>query len=346
MTVDAPSRDAALDNARALLIALVVVGHLLQSVPGASANVVVQWIYSFHMAAFVAVTGHLARSYAATPRQVGRLVTTLAVPYLLFQAIHAALDTVALGRPFRLDMITPSWTLWFLVALLTWRLLTPVLRVLRRPLLTAVLLSFLVPLDDALGPELSAARAVGMLPFYVAGLMVTREQLAHLRARVPRWLGAAVLVVGLVASWVLDDQVRASMFFMNTSYAERHDGVVVALVVRALALAAGLVGTIAVLALVPDRVRWFTRWGRYSLYVYLLHPLVLYPVRYTRLGEGWDSPVHTLVLTCAGTVLTGVLASRLVVRAASWVVEPPLAARLVKPDARTPQRIASSRKPG
>ncbi len=331
MTVPAAPRDAVLDNARALLIVLVVVGHLLQSVPGASANVVGQWIYSFHMAAFVAVTGHLSRSYTGDARQAGRLVTTLAVPYLLFQTIHAALDVLVLGRPFRLDVVTPSWTLWFLVALLAWRLLTPVLRALRHPWAVAVALSLLAPLDDALGPELSAARIVGMLPFYVAGMALTRDTLHRWRARVPAWWGVVVLVGALLACWVLDDQVRASMFFMNTSYADRHDSAALALMVRALALGAGLVGTAAVLVVVPARTRWFTRWGRYSLYVYLLHPLVLYPVRYTDLADGWSTPAHTAVLAAAGVALTALLAAPAVVRAARWIVEPPLARRLLRP---------------
>lgn len=329
MTAPAAPRDAVLDNARALLIMLVVVGHLLQSVPGASANVVVQWVYSFHMAAFVAVTGHLSRSYVGDARQAGRLVTALAVPYLVFQVIHAALDTAALGRPFRVDVVTPSWTLWFLLALLAWRLLTPVLGELRHPWAVAVALSLLVPLDDALGPELSAGRIVGMLPFYVAGMTLSRDALHRWRARVPPWCGVAVLTAGLLACWVLDDQIRASMFFMSTSYADRHDSLVVGLVVRALALVAGLVGAAAVLIAVPSRTHGFTRWGRYSLYVYLLHPLVLYPVRYTELAAGWSTPAHTAVLTVAGVALTALLAAPFVVRAARWLIEPPLAMRLL-----------------
>src|SRR5699024_7607197 len=63
------SRDPAIDNARALLITLVVVGHLLNMISSTSGEVLYLWIYSFHMPAFVAVSGYLSRSFANKPRQ-------------------------------------------------------------------------------------------------------------------------------------------------------------------------------------------------------------------------------------------------------------------------------------
>src|SRR5699024_7705926 len=81
------SRDPYIDNARAILITLVVVGHLLRTVSSASSDIIDTWVYAFHMPAFVAISGYLSRSFTHKPRQLGRLLSALLVPYVIFQAI-------------------------------------------------------------------------------------------------------------------------------------------------------------------------------------------------------------------------------------------------------------------
>lgn len=329
MATSAP-RDPYLDNARAILIALVVVGHLLQAVETYSANIVVQWVYAFHMPAFVLVTGHLSRSYRGTPQQAGRLFTTLIVPYLVFQTIHDVARALYLDRPVSVSYVTPAWTLWFLVALCAWRLATPVLQALRHPLLLALAVSLAAPLDAAVGPELSVGRILGMAPFYVAGLVLTREHLMRLRRPWVRVASGALLLGGLVASWAYDDTVTASWFFMNRSHADLEQSAVAGLGIRALGLVVGFAGTAAVLALTPGGQHWWTRTGRYSLYVYLLHPFVLFPVRYGEAGYAWTETTHTVALVLVGVVLAAALASPPVVAIARWVVEPPFLRALLR----------------
>src|SRR5699024_6611622 len=62
----ARTRDPFLDNARGILVALVVIGHTLESfevTTETAGGALYTWIYSFHMAAFVAISGYLSRSY-------------------------------------------------------------------------------------------------------------------------------------------------------------------------------------------------------------------------------------------------------------------------------------------
>ncbi|QNN81672.1 acyltransferase family protein [Brachybacterium sp. Z12] len=82
------ARDPFLDNARGILITLVVVGHTLESfsvIEGVLGGTLYKAIYSFHMAAFVIISGYLSRSYRNEPRQVKRLLTAMLVPYVIFR---------------------------------------------------------------------------------------------------------------------------------------------------------------------------------------------------------------------------------------------------------------------
>ena len=82
------TRDPYLDNARGLLIGLVVLGHLLTPLATREADVLNLWIYSFHMAAFVTVSGYVARGWVGSPRQAAAIVTSLIVPYVLLDLAH------------------------------------------------------------------------------------------------------------------------------------------------------------------------------------------------------------------------------------------------------------------
>src|SRR5699024_3293178 len=153
-------RDPYLDNARGLLIALVVVGHTIESFENTEEALGVTLymaLYSFHMAAFIMISGFLSRSYRNEPRQVRRLLTAMVVPYVIFQMVHETLKALMLGRDLEMQLILPAWTLWFLVALLGWRLLSPLLRQLRYPLVFAVAISVIMPLEQDIGSDLSVA---------------------------------------------------------------------------------------------------------------------------------------------------------------------------------------------
>src|SRR5687768_1759037 len=79
-------RDPWFDNAKMLLVTLVVLGHTWTLLPE---NRLERWLYDFlylwHVPAFVMVTGYLSRSFTWSRRSLGRLLTGLALPYLVFE---------------------------------------------------------------------------------------------------------------------------------------------------------------------------------------------------------------------------------------------------------------------
>ncbi|MGP9536800.1 acyltransferase family protein [Brachybacterium sp. AOP43-C2-M15] len=331
------ARDPYLDNARGILIVLVVVGHTIECFAVEQnwiADGVRVWIYTFHMAAFVAISGHLSRSYRNEPRQVKRLLTAMAVPYLIFQTVHEVGKTLLLGQQFQLQVFLPAWTLWFLLALLLWRLATPVLRQLRYPLVFAVAISVITPLDPDLDSLFTLGRLVGMLPFFVLGLVTTPAVLARIRAFPHRWAGAAVLLGALVCAVALRDHVRASHFFLREAYPE-DTGALWDMGLRLAVLVVGAIGTLALLVVSPRGTSVLTVLGRRSLTIYLLHPVLLLPIRY---GEGppawliswWGS----LVVIGAGLLLTAALSTGIVSRLTRWLTDPPIGDQLVRDETR------------
>src|SRR5699024_306579 len=205
------SRDPYIDNARAILITLVVVGHLLRTISSDSSDIIDTWVYTFHMPAFVAISGYLSRSFAHKPRQSGRIVSALLIPYVIFQTIHAFLPVIFEGEEFDFHLWNPFWTMWFLLALFVWRLATPLLKALRYPLVFAIAISIIAPLDPGLDKTLSIGRILSFLPFFVLGLVVRPEHLEKLKNFRYRYIGYAVLAAGLGVAIAIHNKLDMSL---------------------------------------------------------------------------------------------------------------------------------------
>ncbi|MDN4162265.1 acyltransferase family protein [Nocardioides abyssi] len=263
-------RDPWFDNAKMALVTLVVLGHAWVLLPDtAFVGHGYDFLYAWHVPAFVFVTGYLSRSFTYSKARMWQLVRTVAVPYVVFEAAIAAFRILVGGEELEDLWQDPHWPMWYLAALFFWRLLTPVFKNLWGGLGVAVVISVLAGLYA--GDTLDMARVLGLLPFFVMGLKATPERLERLRA--PR---VQVVAVGVfVGIWLLtsrtDEWAATEWLYYRARYDELDVSDTQAFVTRACLLVMGTVGAWAFLALVPRIGGWFTRMGAATLVVYLFH---------------------------------------------------------------------------
>jgi fucose 4-O-acetylase-like acetyltransferase len=321
-----PRRDAFLDNAKFLTVALVVVGHVwnnLRDLPGVEAGYL--WLYLFHMPALVLVTGYLSRSSTMlTPRRAQQIVGAVLVPYLVFQAAYGVLADRAGIDPAEPGLVSPAWLMWFLAALACWRLTAAVWQHMRAPVVAAVLLSLLGGATSA--GELALTQVLGLLPFFVLGLCLRPHHVDWLRRRAVR-AGATVVLAGAGIACYLAAPVSdrdMEWVYWRSSYAELGLGLLDGALLLLGLLAAGLVLAAAFLALVPRRRTWFTALGAHTMYAYLLHGFLVLAA----IGTGvFDLPVFrssagAVLLTALAAVVAGVLMTQPVRRATRPLVQP------------------------
>lgn len=301
------TRDPWFDNAKMALVTLVVVGHALTLLPAtAFHDHLYDFLYAWHVPAFVLVTGYLSRSFTWERHRLVQLVRTVAVPYVLFECA-LALFRVHVGGEQLEDLFTdPHWPLWYLSALFCWRLLTPVL--VRLPLALPAALAVSLLAGFVAGPTLDLARVLGLLPFFVMGLLATPERFARLQGARMR----VCAVVGLAAIWVLttwtDRWAGTEWLYYRSRYDDLGASDVDALLTRAVVLVVGTVGALAFLALVPHLDGWFSRMGAWTLVVYLFHGFAVKGAGYAGFPD-WaaDHGVFALLVTLAASVALSLL---------------------------------------
>src|SRR6185312_12261363 len=116
-------RDSRIDVARGLLIIGVVVGHLWERSNGWEGGVqrlALTALYSVHMPAFVFVTGMVAK-----PTRSGTKVLGLVAILITFQVVFVTF--LALTKHPLKEWYWPYWVLWFIMAMIWWQILTPVI---------------------------------------------------------------------------------------------------------------------------------------------------------------------------------------------------------------------------
>lgn len=332
-------RDPWFDNAKMLLVTLVVVGHSWSLLAESfSTTWAYNFLYLWHVPAFVMVTGYLSRSFTFSRRNLSRLLTTVVLPYVVFEAALTTFRSVVGGEQHGPLWLNPHWPMWYLAALFLWRLATPLLKRMPYALPVAVAVSLVGGVTT--GDTLDTARAMGLLPFFVMGLLATPEHIDRLRRPAARLAALAAFALALALSTLVETKVGSTEWlYWRSSYSELHVSFLAGMAGRTLLLAAATALALSFLALVPRRGGWFSRLGSATLAVYLFHGFLVKSVEYIGFPD-WSArhPLPALVLS-----------TLVAVPVALALAAPPVARRLnvlVDPVGAWQRRQAAPRDPG
>jgi fucose 4-O-acetylase-like acetyltransferase len=220
----ATGRDAYFDNAKYLAIVLVAVAHAWEPVMDGSraTRALYMLIYTFHMPAFIIISGYFSRSYRGKPHQLRRLLTGIAVPYVVFEVAYSLFIRYGKDDPSQpISLLDPVYLTWFLAALFIWRLTTPLWQMVRWPMSVALAIGVLASLTPDIGADLNLARVLQFLPFFVLGLCLKPEHFQMLRRPEARLLAVPVLAGALLFAYWVAPRMNLSWFYRSSSVQER-----------------------------------------------------------------------------------------------------------------------------
>lgn len=180
MTKTVTTRDGRLDSLKGFLILLVVIGHIIgeSGITESGAHSIAWggvriWIYIFHMPLFVLLSGYFTRRNNSSVELVHSL-KGLASSLIVFQIISLVFLYVIKHEFSALYLVTPYWTLWYLLSLVFWRIIlyyTPN-RLLQNPILYLIIASLVSILSGLILPYgriLSIQRTLSFYPFFLLG---------------------------------------------------------------------------------------------------------------------------------------------------------------------------------
>ncbi len=215
------SRDLRMDNIRFLLMFLVLLGHSLELFRGDARDLIYRVIYTFHMPAFLFLTGCFARFDGK------KLLRHFVLPYIILQALYLSFHALILKgeATVTLQFTTPYWLLWYLLAVCFYYLLIPILDCFQGSgavILITVGLSLLAGFDDSIGYYLTLSRFFTFLPYFTAGYCLARRRLPVVQSRKGKAFLSAAAAAGILLSifWVWRSGVTNNVLYGSYSYAK------------------------------------------------------------------------------------------------------------------------------
>lgn len=273
MTSPASQRNLRLDTAKGLLIFAVVLGHFLEEIGSWKADgtrLALTGIYMFHMPAFVFLAGVTAKT-----SRLGQRIGTFAVILAAFQTLYYVFVSVlGIDRDFSIER--PFWILWFLLGMMWWLLLLPIItRFPKAAIALSIVIAVVVGALDSVGYSLSLSRALVFLPFFVVGATYGKRIVRVLGEA--GWVWKAVAVAAALGGWLLvcSWDIPHQWLYGSFSFDRLDTPDVLGLGTRAALLLLAAVAISALLCTAPNRAGLLARLGQHSLAIYVLHGFVV-----------------------------------------------------------------------
>ena len=267
----------ALDNAKFLMVGLVVFGHFIEPLIDNSPILksVYLSIYSFHMPVFALLSGMTSNSIASVScyRKTAR---TILIPLLLFTVLYEVFHFFIAGSVSSYARnLQPYWILWFLYSLFLWRLLLPFMLKTRFPILLSCCCAVGAGYIDSLGYFLGISRTIYFFPFFLLGYRLAPTFFERpIVKNTPKGLLGCIVLLNLMVFWWASD-LSPQWLWGSSSYANMGMHDYWAGAVRSGLYVISFITSIGVLMLMPHTAQLFTRFGQGSLSIYLWHGFIV-----------------------------------------------------------------------
>lgn len=278
------NRNYILDNTKFILMFLVVFGHGIEIAIHRYPYMmdIYRWIYTFHMPAFIFVSGYFAKD-TLTWRSIRSLIFKLLVPYAFFQVIYYVCFSYFLGQNIIISYTVPIWITWYLISLFSWSLLLPVFKKIPYGFFFSILLAMVVFFIKEIEFPFSLARTFGMFPFFYFGF------LAKERDYVVKWknmlsYGLPIGLIYFIALYIGIHFLPVTWEFFYYTYPYQHFQMTegAAIFYRLLLYAISFLSIFMLFLCIPRYKEWWSYIGEHTMAIYLLHGILLRYLIFTK----------------------------------------------------------------
>ncbi|MFC7393396.1 acyltransferase family protein [Scopulibacillus cellulosilyticus] len=267
-------RDFYFDNAKFILILFVVFGHIISPLKEDHHLLfaLYKFIFLFHMPAFILISGYFCKGFNK-PGYIMKTIKRTLVPYFIFQVIYSFYYYfTGYDDHFKLTLLDPHWSLWFLISIFFWHLaIIPFSKLGKYGFPLAIILGVGIGYFDVFGSYLSIERTFVFFPFFYLGYLLKREHFVKLQQSVNKFAAVPILIGIFVICFFVFPDAWKEWLLGDSSYAAMGNKTWFDGLLRLVFYAGSFITTFSVMALMPKSKTTFTKLGQCTLYIYLLH---------------------------------------------------------------------------
>jgi fucose 4-O-acetylase-like acetyltransferase len=283
------------------------------------------WIYTFHMPAFVFISGFWAKRYCKNGQVRGEKVAILATYYLIFQVVLFFLCRCFKGEEAVFSLFIPRVGLWYLLSIIAYYLFVPIVEKLPPYIVIPIFvaLGLFIGIEQSSDTFFSINRTFVFAPFFFAGYYLSSNAVEKMKKLKLRFLYGAVAIALSIVMWNIEDmKLKSSVFYGKDNYTDLElqygDGVFQ----RFYGYIIALLMIVGILFIMPKCKTFFSYIGRNSLQIYLLHLLIIDVFFSNREYFSFiviESNLDTLIAILVGTAITLLLSIHIFGYPFKWI---------------------------
>jgi len=311
------ARDYFFDNAKFILILLVVIGHAIEPLIAKNhfLHSLYLFIYFFHMPVFIFIAGYFTKK----KKSIWKITLKFLIPYFIFELLYAPLF---IGQ--YQFLVTPYWVLWFLLSYISWNLMLPLFTKLKHPILLSIVIAIGAGYINSLGLFLSISRTLYFFPFFILGHYITKQHLVWILTQFQKINSIAILTLTFFILWLSDANLEMFQRWLYgvDSYRELGSPEWYAGIYRLGIYGITALLSISFLSLIPQKKTWFSQLGTRTLYVYLLHVFIIKLLGILHVYQLVVNAFEVVLLILFSIVITLLLSSKTVKNMTQYLIEP------------------------
>lgn len=324
------SRNYLWDNMKAFLILTVVLGHFLEKVfPMESgwAKALDYWIYTFHMPAFLFVSGYWSKGYCKNSRVRINKVCYFIGYYAIFQILFYLLSSV-FSPDKRFTFFVPEIGLWYLLAMAVYYLIIPMMEKIPSYFGMPVLfvLALLIGTESKAGSFLTISRIFVFAPLFFLGYYTSEKfinKLRNLKLSILLGIFATISSVGIwsIILYKNSELLPIQIFFGKASYKSLGISTLHGMGIRAITWVIGILMIISLITLVTEKKTPFSYVGQRSLQIYLFHFFLIIILDKTTFTNNFpiENLFHCLVVVLISAIFTLILSVKPLSYPFNWI---------------------------
>lgn len=291
------------NNLKGFLIFLVVLGHLIEEVPllyhSLFGSTIHKLIYSFHMEAFVFISGYYSKNVS------NKLRTQLKqniFPYfclMFYVSFILGLYENTLPQILIYPVIfpfLPAHSSWYFLSLFFYRRYLIDIRKNEYYLPFSIVVAILIGLLNINGSILSFGRTMSFLPFFLIGYNCNSSNIPRIR-NMKRVYILILFTVFLVLFLILSSNYKSEFFFLRDSFVALNVDPLLGIMGRACLILASLSVITLLIHFIKNTPSILTKIGRHSLSVYFFHLFFVYFLRHKEYFSKCSETTTLLILT-------------------------------------------------
>lgn len=307
------NRNYFIDNLKFFLIILVIFGHCIAPL---KSNFIVgifyNFIYTFHMPFFIIISGFFSKDL--NPEKIKKFTRKIFETYMVFQIAQVSLKYL-IGGPLpglKSFLFFPQWTLWFLLSIVSWKILlylyVKCFKNNKTILIISVLCSCFIGFFDFNGAFLSISRTIAFFPFFFTGYLLSKEKLAEIRysKNYGYLIIPVVVVLFYFIPFIRNYDSFVYLLLRNKSYYITAEPKVLDFFLNAMTILFAFALSFSIFKFFPS-IKSFEKLGSETLFFYLYHGLLVILLRAFFRGSNYLNLPVSLFSELSIFVLTMVL---------------------------------------